>query len=250
MARLSAFLLSFEASLSKEEAAGLLLTLVGVFPAIGVVVTVFPLEEVLPPLKEDLPLEADDDGGEELPPLKEDLLLEEEELEPPLKEDLLLEEEEEPPPKEDLFGEEELLDELPPKADLLLELEELLDLLPCDEPPEKDDLPLLELLPPEKDDFPLDEEEPPENDDRPDELLLPPENEDRPDDDDEPEEKEDRPLDEDEEPPENDDRPLEEEEELLPPRCASTSVGSNCKSNKQTANGAKNFLIMLSSTCG
>lgn len=238
MARLSAFLLSFEANLSKEEAAGLLLTLVGVLPAIGVVVTVFPLEEVLPPLKEDLPLEVDDDGGEELPPLKEDLLLEEEELEPPL--------------KVDLFGEEELLDELPPKADLLLlELEEELALLPCDEPPEKDDFPLDEelLLPPEKDDFPLDEEEPPENEDRPDELLLPPENEDRPDDDDEPEEKEERPLDEEEEPPENDDRPLDEEEEL-PPRCASTSVGSACKSNKQTANGAKNFLIMLSSTCG
>lgn len=201
MARLSAFLLSFDANLSKEEAAGCLLTLAGVLPAIGVVVVVLPLDEE-PPLKEDFPDELAGLLLDELPPLKEDLFPEEEEELPP-KADLLLELDGElPPPKEDLFPEDGLLllaDELPP-------LKEDFPLLLDEEPPEKEDLlleedDLLLLLPPLNEDRPLEEDEPPENDERPEELLL----DDRPDE---------------EEPPENEDRPEEElldELDRLPP---------------------------------
>lgn len=192
--------------MSKEEAAGCLLTLAGVLPAIGVVVVVLPLLE-LTPEKEDFPDELAGLLEEELPPLKEDLFPEEELEEEPPKADLLPElggELELPPLKEDLFPDDELE---PPKADLFPEeeleeppLNEDLPLLLLDEePPEKEDLPLEEdglllLLPPEKDDLPLEEDEPPENEERPEELLL----DDRPDE---------------EEPPENEDRP--EEDELL-----------------------------------
>jgi hypothetical protein len=67
--RLSAFLASVVDNLSNDSATGFLLTLVGVFPWIGVVVTVFDGGDVLPP--PNLGLSVGDPFGWELPPLNE-----------------------------------------------------------------------------------------------------------------------------------------------------------------------------------